>query len=878
MIADSENGTFGATSAAADQTLTISAALHHAIEHHKAGRLPEAERLYRAILQADPRQPDAHHNLGQLARQVGQPRAALPHLKAALEAKPEVAQYWLSLIAALIECNEVQAARSLLDQARSRGLNGAALEALDARLNAVAPALPQSSAPPAAEPNAPAVHAAKVSAVGTARAPHPARKTAARLPQRTGKKGAALERLAQEATDAFNRGEDAVALDKALRVLAKAPRHFTALIVYGGVHYRRGAWQEAETALQQALAIDPNHRTVLALQAALLDSLGRYDASAATYRRALALYPNDVELHRNFSYLLCKMGHYGEAETEARAALAIDANDFAAHCNLATALSRLDRLEEAILHTRRAIEINPGHPALYRNLSELLKRLDRCSEALTVLDQGLQATDQEALINRFHYWLTLPWIMQSRQEIAHWRTRFAEGIAALGRIKGTIEPHSICSEWFRLPYHGEDDRPLMSALCALMRAKAPKLNYVAPHLAAWQFPQNRRIRVGFLSHGWHYHPVGRFFTSWIERLDRQRFEVIVIHAPNHKHDALREAIDARCDRAYMLTGVLERQQAQLADLALDVLFLPNAPEIIETYLLAYGRYAPVQVASWGIAATTGIDSIDYYLSSHLIEPEDAPNHYSERLVLLDSLPGAMNKIAAMPERMPDRAFFSLPSEGRIYLCSQSLFKLHPDFDAVLAEIAARDPEGHIVMIEGLYAPWTERLKARWQTTAPQLAERVIWLPQQPGGLFGCLQRLADVVLDPVHFGSGTTFFEGMLHGVPFVTWPGRFMRGRIVAGGYRQMGLTDVPVAASIEAYAEVAVNWAHDQARRDAFRQQALAVANDRLFAATQSLEQFETFLLAALQAAARGEKLPSGWRVPQEAASTGRTLGDAR
>jgi hypothetical protein len=104
------------------------------------------------------------------------------------------------------------------------------------------------------------------------------------------------------------------------------------------------------------------------------------------------------------------------------------------------------------------------------------------------------------------------------------------------------------------------------------------------------------------------------------------------------------------------------------------------------------------------------------------------------------------------------------------------------------------------------------------------------------------------------------------------------MRGRIVAGGYRQMGLTDVPVAASIEAYAEVAVNWAHDQARRDAFRQQALAVANDRLFAATQSLEQFETFLLAALQAAARGEKLPSGWRVPQEAASTGRTLGDAR
>jgi hypothetical protein len=52
----------------------IQDALQQAIEHHQAGRLPEAERLYRAILQVQPNHPDAHHNLGQLVRQVGQPR------------------------------------------------------------------------------------------------------------------------------------------------------------------------------------------------------------------------------------------------------------------------------------------------------------------------------------------------------------------------------------------------------------------------------------------------------------------------------------------------------------------------------------------------------------------------------------------------------------------------------------------------------------------------------------------------------------------------------------------------------------------------------------------------------------------------------------
>jgi predicted O-linked N-acetylglucosamine transferase (SPINDLY family) len=101
----------------------------------------------------------------------------------------------------------------------------------------------------------------------------------------------------------------------------------------------------------------------------------------------------------------------------------------------------------------------------------------------------------------------------------------------------------------------------------------------------------------------------------------------------------------------------------------------------------------------------------------------------------------------------------------------------------------------------------------------------------------------------------------MYYGTPVVTWPGRFMRGRIVAGGYQQMELIDVPVANSLEEYAEVAVAWANDPHRRQRFRQAALA-AREKLFADALIVRQLEEFLLAALDAADRGEKLPSGWR----------------
>ena len=78
------------------EALPLDVALQQAVAHHQAGRLSEAEDLYRAILQAQPGQPDANHNLGVLAMQVGQHAAALPYLKTALAINPAQGQYALS--------------------------------------------------------------------------------------------------------------------------------------------------------------------------------------------------------------------------------------------------------------------------------------------------------------------------------------------------------------------------------------------------------------------------------------------------------------------------------------------------------------------------------------------------------------------------------------------------------------------------------------------------------------------------------------------------------------------------------------------------------------------------------------------------------------
>ena len=100
--------------------LTLDEALQKAIEAHKAGQIQEADRLYTAILQAQPKHPDANHNMGVLAAGVGKVQQALPFFKTALEANPRIEQFWLSYIDALIKEQQFEKAKQVIEKAKKR--------------------------------------------------------------------------------------------------------------------------------------------------------------------------------------------------------------------------------------------------------------------------------------------------------------------------------------------------------------------------------------------------------------------------------------------------------------------------------------------------------------------------------------------------------------------------------------------------------------------------------------------------------------------------------------------------------------------------------------------------------------------------------------
>jgi len=532
-------------------------------------------------------------------------------------------------------------------------------------------------------------------------------------------------------------------------------------------------------------------------------------------------------------------------------------NDAEAHGNLAAALRASGNLEAAVASGRRSLQIRPDFVEAYDNLGVALQNLGQLDSALASYRRAMELQPQ-ALQHAIYAHLLLPAIPDSSASINEWRERYRDGIAALMNIPGTLhDPGAkLGGLSFYLAYHNTDDRPLMEALCQLFRARIPELTATAPHVPEWQTPVHRgqRIRVGFLSEFLCDHTIGKHYQGFISHLDRNRFEVVVIHGASTKQDAFREKLDTLADKAFTLPAGLINQQQAVAAEQLDVLFYPDIGMTPSTYFLAYARLAPVQATSWGHPDTSGLDTMDYYVSALSNEPEEADAYYTERLVRLKRLPCFYNRTPVSTIPALSRAELGLPESGTLYGCPQNLFKFHPDFDTVLAAIAEGDPAGHLILPKGKYSAWTDLLKARWAKTYPVLLDRVIFLPHMSWDRFMASLAQMDVMLDPLHFGSGNTFYD--------LTWPGRFARSRNVAAAYRQMGIADAPIAQRLEDYAPLAVALGRDLERRRTLRAASLEAADRELFEDKWAVREFESFLEAAVTAAAHKMKLPQSWR----------------
>jgi protein O-GlcNAc transferase len=444
--------------------------------------------------------------------------------------------------------------------------------------------------------------------------------------------------------------------------------------------------------------------------------------------------------------------------------------------------------------------------------------------------------------------LLVPSIASSLDAIREARERYEHGLDAMLAEPPHLEwpDGSLGVSAFFLAYHGLNDRELQIKTARLFLAAIPGLAFTAPHCAGAR-PSGAKIRIGFISRFFAAHSIFSTSVGLIEQLSRERFEVVALRVTPSRDDEATSRIRAAADRTVDLDPDVYRARSQIAALELDILFYQDIGMEPISYFLAFARLAPVQCVSFGHPNTTGIPTIDYFISNDLFEPPQPHAHYSERLALLRNLPTlAYYYKPKLPPLPAARAAFRLPEEANLYVCPQTLFKLHPDFDAILGGVLGRDPKGLVILIAGQFQEFTDRLRARFARTLSAHADRIVFLPFMGFERFMQLLCVADVILDTLHFNGMNSSLQAFAAGTPVVTLPGEFQRGRHTQAMYRKMGILDC-IAADPRQYVDIAVRIATDRAQAQTLRQRILA-HNHVLFEDPRVVEEFEKFFVEAL------------------------------
>lgn len=386
--------------------LTIDQALQKGIEAHKCGQVQEANRIYTAILQAQPKHPHANHNMGILAVGVGKVQQALSFFKTALEANPTIGHFWISYIDTLIKLERSADAKAVLDQARGKGAKGNGFDKLEHRLKEVAEDAIVGSKALVDLP------IDKVSEVQDP--PH--------------------DQL-QSLINLYSSGQHQQALDQGLALLTTFPRSGRLYNIFGALYKALGQLDNSIKAYKEALRIDPSYADIYNNMGVALQAQGKLDDAIEVYSKALAIKPKYAEAANNIGGALKEQGKLQEAIEAYAKAIAIKPDYSEAYYNMSVtffAQGKLDKafsscskalsikpdyaicnynlgiiltaqglLEEAIAAYIKALALKPNYVEVYNNIGNILQELDKPEEALESYNMALSIKPEyaEALNN-----------------------------------------------------------------------------------------------------------------------------------------------------------------------------------------------------------------------------------------------------------------------------------------------------------------------------------------------------------------------------------------------------------------------------------------------------------------------------------------------
>jgi protein O-GlcNAc transferase len=449
-------------------------------------------------------------------------------------------------------------------------------------------------------------------------------------------------------------------------------------------------------------------------------------------------------------------------------------------------------------------------------------------EAQQVYDRILKLAPEKTSARLAHCMARLPVIFHDEEEIVSSRARYGDELALLSQTISLRTPEQIDEaaeavgyrQPFHLPYQGMNDRELQKIygdlMVRIMAAKYPE--YAGPHVLLTP-SAGEKIRIGFVSGYFYRHSNWKVpMKGWVENLDRQRFSLYGYYTASAPKDHETEVARRSFDRFVESYTSFENLCEIIRNDNLHVLIFPETGMDPLAVKLASLRLSPVQCASWGHPETSGLPTIDYFISSDLMEPADADKHYTESLIRLPNLSVYYTPLT-VPAVHETRETLGIQQGSILYFCSQTLSKYLPRYDEVFTRIAAEVGDCQFIFIgdrsEWVTQQFLKRLGRSFKKVDLIPEKHIVILPYLLPGQFQAVNLLSDVFLDSIGWSGCNSTFEALACDLPVVTLPGDLMRGRHSSAILTMMGVTET-IAKTVDEYIDLAVKLGMDEDFRD--------------------------------------------------------------
>jgi protein O-GlcNAc transferase len=792
-------------------TLTIQDAFDQALRHHQAGKLADAEAIYRQILAQQPKHPDALHLLGVIAHQVGKNQIAVDLINRAITLNSTASIYHNNLGMALNELGQFD--QAMTSYRTAIRLNPDYVEAYNNLGNTLSKKGHREEAiaayrealrikPDYAEPYNNMGNVLKdqhqlEEAVAAYR-------TAVRL----------QPNYAEAHNNLGNSLRDRGQLDEAIKEIRNAiqikPDLVEAYNNLGNVLKDQGKVDEAIAAFQTALQIKPDSAPIYNNLGATLMIKDRFEESIAALFKAVELKPDYSEGYINLGLALRERGRFKEAVAAFQTALRYKPDFADAYNCLGSLLMSQGHAEPAIAAFQSALRIKPDFVDAHNNLGNALKTIGRLDQAIEVYRNVLKISPEFAV---GHNNLGTALLIQGRIEecVAAYRESIklqpdlapahSNLVYVLHFLPGYSPQllHEEHLQWNK--QHGE-----------------PLKKFIQPH--SNDRDPSRRLKIGYVSPDLRGHSVAFFLENLLARHNSNKFEIFC-YADLPNPDDTSARLQKLAHHWRDTTRLKEERIAELVrDDAIDIL-VDLAGHTAGNRLLLFARKpAPVQVTWLGYPDTTGMDVMDYrFTDAYADPPQSAQEFYSEKLIWLEDTFLSYRPLEDAPPVVPPPV---IKKHGQItFGCFNILSKINVPLAKLWSQILQETPESRLLIksYQGLQDSGGRKHLMDIFAECGISADRVELLGLAPtrGEHLKQYERI-DIALDSCPYNGTTTTCDSLWMGVPVISLAGKSHMSRVGVSLLSNVGLTEL-IAETPQQYIEIAVNLSRDKPRLQKLR-----------------------------------------------------------